>query len=238
MAETIKYNRLLLKLSGEALMGDNDYGINIETATAYAQDIKAVIQAGVEIAIVVGGGNIFRGVQGVASGMDRTDADTMGMLATIINGIAFANILESQGVAAITMSAQQMPAICPHYNIKNARKALSEGKVVIVAGGTGNPFFTTDTAATLRAVELECDGLAKATQVDGVYSDDPKKNPEATRYNTLTYDKILSEDLKIMDGAAIALARDNKLPLVVFSIHEQGNLLKMVTGEANATTVT
>lgn len=238
MAETIKYKRLLLKLSGEALMGNDDHGINMETAAGYARDIKAVVEAGVELAIVIGGGNIFRGVQGVASGMDRTDADNMGMLATIINGIAFENILKAEGLSAKTMSAQQMPSICEHYTIKKAREALESGTIVIVAGGTGNPFFTTDTAATLRAVELQCDGLAKATQVDGVYSDDPKKNPAATRFETLTYDRILSEDLKIMDGAAIALARDNKLPLVIFSIHEPGNLLKMVNGQANATTVT
>lgn len=237
VADAVKYKRLMLKLSGEALMGDDDYGINMETAAGFARDIKQVVDEGVQLAIVVGGGNIFRGMQGAAKGMERADADYMGMLATVMNGLALSGVLRQNAIPAVVMSAIPMPTICESYCRNRALSHLENGKVVIFAGGTGNPFFTTDTAATLRAVEMNCECLAKATQVDGVYSADPKTNPDATRFETLHYDKILSDNLKIMDGAAIALARDNKLPLVVFSIHEPGNLLSMVKGTAKATTV-
>lgn len=237
MMNGIKYKRLLLKLSGEALMGEDSHGINIETTKKYALDIKDAVEAGVEIAIVVGGGNIFRGMQGAAKGMERADADYMGMLATVMNGLALSGVLRQVGVETIVMSAIPMPTVCEAYSRNRALNHLKHGRVVIFTGGTGNPYFTTDTAATLRAVEMNCDCLAKATQVDGVYSADPKQDPSATRYETLDYDTILRQDLKIMDGAAIALARDNNLPLVVFSIHEAGNLLKMVKGQAKATEV-
>ena len=238
MGQGTKYNRFLLKLLGEALMGDDDYGINMQTGTSFAKDIANALETGVELAIVVGGGNIFRGMQGAAKGMDRANADYMGMLATVMNGLALEGLLKEQGVDCVVMSALPMPVVCASYNRKQALAHLEAGKVVIFTGGTGNPFFTTDTAATLRAIEMNCDCLAKATQVDGVYSADPKKDPDATRFETLDYDTILSQDLKIMDGAAIALARDNKLPLIIFSIHETGNLTKMVQGQARSTIVT
>ncbi len=238
MAGTVKYKRLLLKLSGEALMGDDAYGINMQTTKRFAEDIADAVKAGVELAIVVGGGNIFRGMQGAANGMDRASADYMGMLATVMNGLALEGVLKQAGLEAVVMSAIPMPTVCEPYNRQTALNHLSKGKVVIFTGGTGNPFFTTDTASTLRAVEMQCDCLAKATQVDGVYDKDPRQNQDAKRYDTLDYSTILEKDLKIMDGAAIALARDNKLPLVIFSIHEPGNLTKMIKGEATATTVT
>ena len=238
MGQGTKYKRFLLKLSGEALMGDDDYGINMQTGTSFAKDIANARETGVELAIVVGGGNIFRGMQGAAKGMERANADYMGMLATVMNGLALEGLLKEQGVDCVVMSALPMPVVCASYNRKQALAHLEAGKVVIFTGGTGNPFFTTDTAATLRAIEMNCDCLAKATQVDGVYSADPKKDPRALRYDTLDYDTILSENLKIMDGAAIALARDNKLPLIIFSIHESGNLTKMVQGQARSTIVT
>lgn len=237
MSGEAKYKRILLKLSGEALMGDDDYGINMTTARRFADDIKEAESLGVELAIVVGGGNIFRGMQGAAKGMDRANADYMGMLATVMNGLALAGVLKQAGVDTVVMSAIPMPTVCESYVRNHALDHLSNGRVVIFTGGTGNPFFTTDTASTLRAIEMNCDCLAKGTQVDGVYSADPKNNPDAKRYENLDYDTILSEDLKIMDGAAIALARDNNLPLVIFSIHEPGNLQNMVRGTVRATYV-
>lgn len=237
MSESPKYKRLLLKLSGEALMGDDDYGINMETTRQYAEEIAIAAKQGVEIAIVVGGGNIFRGMTGAAKGMDRASADYMGMLATVMNGLALQGVLKDQGLEVVVMSAIPMPTVCEAYVRNHALDHLSKGRVIIFVGGTGNPYFTTDTASTLRAIEMNCDCLAKATQVDGVYTADPKKDPDAKRYDTLDYDTILSKDLKIMDGAAIALARDNNLPLVIFSIHETGNLVKMVQGTVTATYV-
>jgi len=234
----VKYKRLLLKLSGESLMGKDDYGINLETCHLFAKDIANAVNAGVELAIVVGGGNIFRGMQGAAKGMERASADYMGMLATVMNGLALEGVLKEEGIACAVQSAIPMPTVCEAYNRKTALDHLNNNRVVIFTGGTGNPYFTTDTAATLRAIEMNCECLAKATQVDGVYSADPKKDPSAKRYDTLDYDTILAKDLKIMDGAAIALARDNKLPLVIFSIHEPGNLTNMIKGQATATTVT
>jgi len=234
----VKYKRLLLKLSGESLMGQDEYGINLETCHLFAKDIANAVNSGVQLAIVVGGGNIFRGMQGAAKGMERASADYMGMLATVMNGLALEGVLKEEGVACAVQSAIPMPTVCEPYNRKTALDHLNNNRVVIFTGGTGNPYFTTDTAATLRAIEMNCECLAKATQVDGVYSADPKKDPEAKRYDALDYDTILANDLKIMDGAAIALARDNKLPLVIFSIHEPGNLTNMIKGQATATTVT
>jgi len=236
-SDSPKYKRLLLKLSGEALMGDDDYGINMQTARQYAEEIATAANQGVQIAIVVGGGNIFRGMTGAAKGMDRASADYMGMLATVMNGLALQGVLKEFGVEVVVMSAIPMPTVCEPYVRNHALEHLNKGKIVIFVGGTGNPYFTTDTASTLRAIEMNCDCLAKATQVDGVYTADPKKNPDAKRYETLDYDTILAKDLKIMDGAAIALARDNNLPLVIFSIHEAGNLVKMVDGTVTATFV-
>src|SRR5215470_19937386 len=233
----LRYRRLLLKLSGEALMGKAGYGIAVPVVQRLSGEIRDAIAVGAEIAVVVGGGNIFRGLAGAASGMDRATADYMGMLATVMNSLALHNALEQLGVAARVLSAIPMPTICEAFVRSKALHHLDCKRVVIFAAGTGNPFFTTDTTAALRAAEMNCGALAKATQVDGVYSDDPKRNPEAVRYDRLTYGDVLTRDLKVMDGAAIALARDNALPIVVFSIQEPGNLLKVLRGEARATVI-
>jgi uridylate kinase len=237
MTQQLKYKRLLLKLSGEALMGRQAYGIDIGVCERLARDISEAVAAGAEIAVVVGGGNIFRGLTGAAKGMDRATADYMGMLATVMNALAFQNALERQNTPARVLSAIPMPTVCESYVRPKALSYIQKGQVVIFAAGTGNPFFTTDTAATLRAVEMNCDAVAKATQVDGVYSADPKKDPNAKRYDRLTYAEVLAKDLKVMDGAAIALARDNGLPVLVFSIEEPGNLLKALKGTARATVI-
>ena len=233
----LKYKRLLLKLSGEALMGKAAFGIDMSVADRLAADIAEAMRAGAEIAVVVGGGNIFRGLSAAAKGMDRATADYMGMLATVMNALAFQNALENQKTPARVMSAIPMPTVCESYVRPKALHHMRKGRVVVFAAGTGNPFFTTDTAATLRAIEMNCDAVAKATQVDGVYSADPKKDASAHRYDRLTYAEVLSKDLKVMDGAAIALARDNGLPVLVFSIEEPGNLLKALRGEARATVI-
>jgi uridylate kinase len=233
----LRYKRLLLKLSGEALMGAGAYGIDMAVADRLARDVAEAVAAGAEIAIVVGGGNIFRGLAGAAKGMDRATADYMGMLATVMNALALQNALEHAGTSSRVLSAIPMPTVCEAYVRPKALHHLAKGRVVIFAAGTGNPFFTTDTAATLRGIEMGCDAVAKATQVDGVYSADPKKDPRATRYDRLTYGEVLARDLKVMDGAAIALARDNRLPVIVFSIDEPGNLLKVLRGQAHATII-
>ena len=233
----LKYKRLLLKLSGEALMGRQAYGIDMTVADRLAKDVAEAVAAGAEIAIVVGGGNIFRGLEGAAKGMDRATADYMGMLATVMNALAFQNALEHHKVPARVLSAIPMPTVCESYVRPKALSYMAKGHVNVFAAGTGNPFFTTDTAATLRAIEMNCDAVAKATQVDGVYSADPKKDPNAKRYDRLTYAEVLAKDLKVMDGAAIALARDNGLPVLVFSILEPGNLLKALRGEARQTVI-
>jgi len=237
MTTPLKYKRLLLKLSGEALMGKNAYGIDMAVCDRLARDIAEASAAGAQIAVVVGGGNIFRGLTGAAKGMDRATGDYMGMLATVMNALAFQNALEKRNMPARVLSAIPMPTVCEAYVRAKALHHMSEGRVVIFAAGTGNPFFTTDTAATLRAIEMNCDAVAKATQVDGVYSADPKKDAGAIRYDRLGYAEVLSNDLKVMDGAAIALARDNGLPVLVFSIEEPGNLLKALRGEARATVI-
>ncbi|MBU1212021.1 MAG: UMP kinase [Alphaproteobacteria bacterium] len=233
----LKYKRLLLKLSGEALMGKNGYGIDTSVVARLAGDIKDASAAGAEIGVVVGGGNIFRGLQGAAAGMDRANADYMGMLATVMNALALQGGLQQIGVDGRVLSAIPMPTVCEPYIRARALRHMEEHRIVIFAAGTGNPFFTTDTAATLRAVEMNCDAVVKATQVDGVYSGDPKKIADAVRYDALTYEEVLSRDLRVMDGAAIALARDNALPVIVCSIEEPGNLLKLLKGEARATVI-
>ena len=233
----LKYKRLLLKLSGEALMGKSGYGIDMGVVNRLAKDVAEAVQAGAEIAIVIGGGNIFRGLKGAAEGMERATADYMGMLATVMNSLAFQGALVQLKVSSRVQSAIPMPTVCEAYVHPKAMHHLRKGRVVIFAAGTGNPYFTTDTAATLRAIETGCDAMAKATQVDGVYSADPKLNRNAQRYDTLSYGEVLARDLKVMDGAAIALARDNQLPVIVFSVEESGNLLKVLRGEARATVV-
>jgi uridylate kinase len=233
----LRYRRLLLKLSGEALMGRATYGIDMQVVLRLASDIKEAMAAGAEIAVVVGGGNIFRGLAGAAKGMDRATADYMGMLATVMNALALQNGLEERHVPARVFSAIPMPTVCEAFVRSKALHALENKRVVIFAAGTGNPYFTTDTTAALRAIEMNCDAWAKATQVDGVYSADPKKDPKAVRHVSLTYQDVLARDLKVADGAAIALARDNNLPVIVFSIEEPGNLLKVLRGTALATVI-
>ncbi|MDX2306825.1 MAG: UMP kinase [Hyphomicrobium sp.] len=233
----LRYRRLLLKLSGEALMGSGSYGIDMAVADRLARDVALGVAAGAEIGVVIGGGNIFRGLQGAAKGMDRATGDYMGMLATVMNALAFQNALTHRNVAARVMSAIPMPTVCESYVRPRALHHFDSGRVVIFAAGTGNPYFTTDTAAVLRAIETSCDAVVKATQVDGVYSADPKRDPTAVRFDRLGYSDVLARDLKVMDGAAIALARDNRLPVIVCSIEEEGNLLKVLKGEARATVI-
>ncbi|MTD93408.1 UMP kinase [Hyphomicrobium sp. xq] len=231
------YKRLLLKLSGEALMGKGEFGIDMSVAERLSREIAEAIGAGAEIAVVVGGGNIFRGLAGAAKGMERATADYMGMLATVMNALALQNALENSNVPARVLSAIPMPTVCESYVRPKALHHMKAGRVVIFAAGTGNPFFTTDTAATLRAIEMDCQAVAKATQVDGVYDSDPRKNAGAKRFDKLDYSEVLARDLKVMDGAAIALARDNGLPVIVFSIEEPGNLLKVLRGAGRATVI-
>jgi uridylate kinase len=236
-ASGLRYRRVLLKLSGEALMGKRPYGIDVSVVQRLAGEIKDALEGGVEVAVVVGGGNIFRGLAGAARGMDRATADYMGMLATVMNALALQNGLEQTGVDARVLSAIPMPTVCEAFVHSRALHHLESKRVAIFAAGTGNPFFTTDTTAALRAIEMKCEVLAKATQVDGVYSADPKTDKDAVRYDRLTYGEVLARDLKVMDGAAIALARDNDLPVIVFSIEETGNFLKVLKGEALATLI-
>lgn len=234
---TLKYKRLLLKLSGEALMGKQAYGIDMSVVDRLAKDVAEALEAGAEIAIVVGGGNIFRGLSEAAKGMDRATADYMGMLGTVMNALALQNALQHNKVPSRVLSAIPMPTVCEAYVRPKAMSYIEKGHVVVFAAGTGNPFFTTDTAATLRAIEMNCDAVAKATQVDGVYSADPKKDATAKRYDRLTHGEVLTNNLKVMDGAAIALARDNNLPVIVFSIDEPGNLIKVLRGQARHTVI-
>jgi uridylate kinase len=236
-AAGLLYKRVLLKLSGEALMGKRPYGIDVSVVQRLAGELKDALLGGVEVAVVVGGGNIFRGLAGAARGMDRATADYMGMLATVMNALALQNGLEQAGVEARVLSAIPMPTVCEAFVHSKALHHLENKRVVIFAAGTGNPFFTTDTTAALRGIEMKCEVLAKATQVDGVYSADPKIDKSAVRYDRLTYSEVLARDLKVMDGAAIALTRDNDLPVIVFSIEETGNFLKVLRGEARATLI-
>ena len=229
--------RVLLKLSGEALMGGLEYGLDPEILDRIAAEVSGVASMNVEICLVIGGGNIFRGVSGAATGMDRTSADYMGMLATVINALAMQNALERAGVITRVLSAIPMQAVCEPYIRRRAVRHMEKGRVVIFAAGTGNPFFTTDTAAALRASEMNCDTLLKATKVDGVYSDDPAENPDAERYDSLTYREVLSRDLKVMDASAISLARENSIPIVVFSIYDKGAFADVIEGKGRFTVI-
>jgi uridylate kinase len=231
------YRRVLLKLSGEALMGDDSYGINRGTIEGMVRQVSGVVAMGVELAIVIGGGNIFRGVAGGAAGMDRATADYMGMLATVMNALALQDALRGAGVAARTMSALKIEQVVEPYIRPKALRYLEEGRVVIFAAGTGNPFFTTDTAAALRGAEIGAQIVLKATKVDGVYSADPMKDPTATRYRTISFDEAIVRDLKVMDATAFALCRDQKLPIKVFSIFKEGALRRVLLGEDEGTLV-
>lgn len=231
------YKRVLLKLSGEALMGDDNYGINRDVLERIVAEIKQVVDAGIELAIVVGGGNIFRGVSTSATGMDRANADYMGMLATVMNAMALQDALESAGVAARVQSALQVQPAVESYVRGRAMAHLQKGRVVIFAAGTGNPFFTTDTAASLRGLEIGADVVIKATKVDGVYDKDPVKHADAVRYDTLSYDEVLEKRLGVMDAAAIAICRDNKMPIRVFSINKKGSLISAMQNENEGTLV-
>jgi uridylate kinase len=232
------YKRVLLKVSGEALMGRREYGLDTETVRRIAADIAAVAGMGVQVCLVIGGGNIFRGVSAAAAGMDRAQADYMGMLATVMNALALQTALEQLGVPTRVQSAIPMSSVCEPYIRRRAERHMEKGRVVVFAAGTGNPFFTTDTAAALRAAEMNCDALMKGTQVDGVYSADPRRHPAAERYEQLTYLEVLSRDLGVMDAAAVSLARENGLPIVVFNINEPGAFAQVMRGEGRFTTIT
>ena len=234
----MKYKRILLKLSGESLMGDQSYGISPAMLTQYAVDIKAVVERGCQVGIVIGGGNIFRGLSGAASGMDRVQGDYMGMLATLINSMALQAELEKQGMRTELLGGLAVEPICKEMSRRRAVEAMEQGRVVIVSGGTGNPYFTTDTASTLRAIEMQADVILKGTRVDGVYTADPEKDPSATKYQCLSYSEALEKKLKIMDLTAFALAEDNNMPIYVFDMNRTGNLLRVVEGEDIGTLVT
>lgn len=231
------YRRVLLKISGEALMGSGSYGLDLATVDRIAGEIKAAIQIGTEVCAVIGGGNIFRGLQAAASGMERASADYMGMLATVMNALAMQNALERTGVPTRVLSAIPMTTVCEPYIRRRAIRHMEKGRVVIFAAGTGNPFFTTDTAAALRAAEMGVNALMKGTQVDGVYSADPKKNPKAERYDKLGYMDVLSRDLKVMDASAVSLARESGIPIVVFNIHEKMNFVRVLQGQGLSTVI-
>lgn len=235
---TPAYKRILLKLSGEALMGDDAYGINRATITRIVTEVKEVVDLGVQVAVVIGGGNIFRGVAPAAEGMDRATADYMGMLATVMNAMALQDAMKNIGLNARVQSALNISQVAEPYIRGKAIRYLEEGRVVIFGAGTGNPFFTTDTAAALRGMEMNADIVIKATKVDGIYTDDPKTNPEAMRYKTITFDEAINKNLKVMDATALTLCRDQKLPISVFSIFKQGALKKVVMGEDEGTMVT
>ena len=238
MASELKFQKVLLKVSGEALMGDGSFGIDPATVKRVCSDVREGIELGVKVGIVVGGGNIFRGVALAAKGADRVSGDHMGMLATVMNSIALKMELTSQGVPAVVLSAIDMSEICEPFSQRKAEEYQAAGKVVIFAGGTGNPYFTTDTAAALRACETKSDALFKATQVDGIYSADPKKDPDATRFDTITHDEVLERGLEVMDAAAVSLTKDANIPVLVFSLDEPGGFAKILKGEGRYTTVT
>lgn len=234
---SIKYQRVLLKLSGEALMGEQNFGIDPQVLTYVSQEIKRQIERGVQVGLVIGGGNIFRGVGLAASGMDRVAGDHMGMLATVINSLAMQDALEKNGVPARVMSALPIHQVCEDYIRRRAIRHLEKGRVAIFAAGTGNPFFTTDSAASLRGIEIEADVVIKATKVDGVYSADPVKDPSAILYNTLTFDEVLDKKLNVMDATAIVLCRDHKMPIRVYNMTKEGALDKVLNGEQEGTLV-
>ena len=231
------FKRILLKLSGEAAMGDQAFGIDPITVARVAGEVKAAKATGLELCLVIGGGNIFRGMAGAAKGMDRATADYMGMLATVMNALAMQDALEQQGVETRVMSAIPMAAVCEPYIRRRAERHLEKGRVVIFAAGTGSPYFTTDSGAALRAAEMRCDALFKGTSVDGVYDSDPKTNPAAKRYDSIGFNQVLADNLKVMDAAAIALCRDNRIPIVVFNIREEGNLAQVLSGRGVSTVV-
>ncbi len=234
-----KYNRILLKLSGEALLGEQGHGIDGNILTKYAQEIQSVREMGAEVSIVIGGGNIFRGVKGATAGMDRVQADYMGMLATMINSIALQDALERQDIETRLMSAVRMEEMAEPYIRRRAIRHLEKGRVVIFGAGTGNPYFTTDSAASLRAIEIEADVILKGTRVDGIYDSDPEKNPDAVKFDTITGDEVLTRRLSVMDLTAFTLCRDNEIPIIVFNMNEPGNLSKVVAGHTEVgTTVT
>ncbi|WP_228243254.1 UMP kinase [Porphyrobacter sp. GA68] len=232
-----KYQRILLKLSGEVLMGGQNFGIDPLYVARLAEEVKAAKETGLEMCLVIGGGNIFRGISGAAKGLDRTTGDYMGMLATVMNALAMQNALEQLGVETRVQSAIPMASICEPYIRRRAERHLEKGRIVIFAAGTGNPFFTTDTGAALRAAEMNCDALLKGTSVDGVYDRDPKLFPKANRFDTISYGRVLADDLKVMDATAVALCRENAIPIVVFSIRERGNLARVLTGQGVQTVV-
>jgi uridylate kinase len=234
----LAFKRVLLKVSGQALMGARDCGIDLETISRIAGEVEECLRIGAQMSLVIGGGNIFRGMEGAAKGMDRVSADHIGILATVMNGLAMQGVLQTRGIDARVLSAIAMPTVCETYSRDKAVHHLGEGRVVICAAGTGLPFFTTDTGAALRAAEMGCDALLKGTSVDGVYSADPKTDPAARRYDRLTFGDILTRDLRIMDPAAVALARDNGIPVVVFSIRMPGAIPDVVRGKGRSTIVT
>src|SRR5690242_7331237 len=237
MSHPASYKRVMLKVAGEALMGDGDYGLDTHTCRRIAEDVKGVVDLGVQICLVIGGGNIFRGMAGAAAGMDRAQADYMGMLATVMNALAMQNALEQIGVQTRVQSAVQMDTVCEPVIRRRAERHLEKGRVVIFAAGVGAPYFTTDSGAALRAAEMKCDALFKGTSVDGVYDADPKKKASAKRFDSVSYDRVLADNLKVMDASAVALCRDNNIPIVVFNIREQGNLARVLAGEGTATIV-
>ncbi|MGC1204585.1 MAG: UMP kinase [Flavobacteriaceae bacterium] len=233
----MKYKRILLKLSGEALMGNRQYGIDPERLAEYAQDIKTITDKGVEVAIVIGGGNIFRGVAGASKGMDRVQGDYMGMLATVINGLALQGALEDANIPTRLQTAIKINEVAEPFIRRRAMRHLEKGRVVIFGGGTGNPYFTTDSAAVLRAIEIEADVILKGTRVDGIYNTDPEKDAKAIKFNTISFDEVLSKGLKVMDTTAFTLSQENELPIIVFDMNKKGNLLKVVSGEKIGTEV-
>lgn len=233
----LSYKRVMLKMSGEVLMGPGEYGLHPETVARVAQDIKTVIDMGVEVCVVVGAGNIFRGVSGAAQGMDRTTADYMGMLGIVINALALQNSLEQLGVPTRVQSAIRMDSICEAYIRRRAMRHMEKGRVVIFAAGTGNPYFTTDTAAALRASEMDCDALFKGTKVDGVYTADPQKVPDAEHISHISYMDVLTRDLKVMDATAISLARENNIPIIIFSVRKPGNFAEVIQGGGKFTVI-
>jgi uridylate kinase len=232
-----RYKRILLKLSGEVLMGNQQFGIDPEFVAELAKEVKAAKETGLEICLVIGGGNIFRGMAGAAKGMDRAQADYMGMLATVMNALAMQNALEQLGVHTRVQSALPMDQVCEPVIRRRAERHLEKGRVVIFAAGVGSPYFTTDSGAALRAAEMKCDALFKGTSVDGIYDSDPKTNPNAKRFDTVDYDTVLASNLKVMDASAVALCRDNGIPIIVFSIREKGNLAKVLAGGGTQTIV-
>lgn len=233
----MRYHRILLKLSGEALMGEQQYGIDSERLKLYAEQIKAVVSKGVEVAIVIGGGNIFRGLSGAKSGVDRVQGDHMGMLATVINALALQSSLENEGVETRVQTAIKIDEVAEPFIRRRAMRHLEKGRVVIFGGGTGNPYFTTDSAAVLRAIEIKADVILKGTRVDGIYSADPEKDATAVRYDQISFADVLRKGLKVMDTTAFTLSQENELPIVVFDMNKQGNLMKVVTGEDVGTVV-